>query len=431
MAACASGRSIRGVSGAAMRFWRYLLCLFLSLALTGCAGHQVVRLSDVPAHAERRLLVTFVDRTINRTLSANALDSYTMHGSYGNSDWSERLARRLAERHKVQLLAQWPVTELGVSCVVYEVSETDNIDFALKELQQDSEVQSVQRMQQFEVLGNEVPQPQAYGDPYLGLQTSFNALGIALLHKTTTGRGVRIALIDTGVDAEHPDLRGHIVHAENLAPLGNEQHAADMHGTAVAGVLAAQPGNGVGIVGIAPDAQLLAFRACWPQQAGKLAARCNSFTLALALNQAIRMGSHIINLSLSGPQDTLLQLLIEKALQQGITVVAALPEQDQGGGFPASVPGVLAVGYGDSEHGAGLTAPGKDILTTLPNQAYEFMTGSSFAAPHVAGVAALLLQLHPDWRAQDIGRVLHANMHLSAEQLNPLFDSQTFIAEQR
>jgi len=412
-----------------MTLWRYRFCLLLSLVLAGCAGHQVVRLGDVPAHAERRLLVTFVDRTINRTLSANALDSYARHASYGNSDWSERLARRLAERHKLQLLAQWPVTELGVSCVVYEVPETDNIDFALKELQQDSEVQSVQRMQQFDVLGAEAPE--AYSDPYLGLQTSFNALGIAHLHKTTTGRGVRIALIDTGVDAEHPDLRGQIVHAENLAPLGHEQHAADMHGTAVAGVLAAQPGNGVGIVGIAPDAQILAFRACWPQQTGKLAARCNSFTLALALNQAIRMHSHIINLSLSGPQDPLLQLLIEKALQQGITVIAALPEQDQGGGFPASVPGVLAVGYGDVEHSAGLTAPGKDILTTLPNRAYEFMTGSSFAAPHVAGVVALLLQLHPDWRAQDIGRVLHANMRLSAEQLNRLFDSQTFIAEQR
>jgi len=395
-------------------FLSRLILLSLWLSLAACS--HITDFSRVGDNAadQRRLLVTFVDQTIGRTVSGNALDNYPTGGQYQNSGWSGRVARALAERHHLQVVAQWPVTELGVSCVLYEVPEGLPLSVVMSALNKDRQVAAVQALQHFQVLGGD-PVPMA-SDPYVHLQTGFQALGIAELHRTTTGRGVRIALIDTGVDSSHPDLQGQINYSENMAPEPADHNMADLHGTAVAGVLVARPDNGIGIAGIAPDAKLFAFRACWPSKPQALAANCNSFTLAFALNQALRMGCGIINLSLSGPDDPLLRQLVDKALAQGTLVVAAMPKPSQIGGFPANVKGVIAVGEDDSNHPA-IVAPGKDILTTVPQQSYNFMNGSSFAAPHVAGVAALAMQLHPDWRSADILHLLRSSSHNLAAQL--------------
>lgn len=396
--------------------------------LTACTtSTDFSDLGDSTTAEDRRLLVTFVDRTINRELPGNAQDGYRIRGQYNNSGWSERIAHALAERHHLQVIAQWPMTALGVSCVVYEVPGPLPLQKVIMELQKDGEVSSVQQMRSFQVLGNNQPSSKPYSDPYLHLQSGFRSLGIADLHRMTTGRGVRIALIDTGVDIDHPDLLGQIKYSENLAPVPSNHNLADVHGTAVAGVLSALPDNGIGIAGIAPEAEIYAFRACWPDQPDLPAARCNSFTLALALNQAIRMDSRIINLSLSGPEDPLLRQLIEKALEQGIIVIAAVPGKDQAGGFPANIPGVIAVGQGDEDIKSKIIAPGLDILTTVPHQAYDFMTGSSFATPHVAGVVALLLQLHPDWQAVDVKRFLGGDLNLLTANL---LNEATAVAKQ-
>lgn len=386
--------------------------LWIAVLLLGACANttDLSRLGDSAPGEERRLLVTFTDRTINRELPANALDGYRLRGQYGKSSWSEDVAHALADRHHLQFVAQWPVTTLGVSCVVFEVPDNLPVQQAITELQQDRDVSSVQRMQSFQVLGKQSRAEPSYSDPYLHLQTGFNSLRIADLHQVTTGQGIRIAVIDTGVDTEHPDLKGQIQYSENTAPEPVNHNLADVHGTAVAGVLAAHPDNGIGIAGIAPEADILAFRACWPEKPDALAAHCNTFTLALALNQAMRLDSQIINLSLSGPDDVLLRQLIEKALSKGIIVVAAVPGKGQAGGFPANVPGVIAVGQAEAEQPSQVTAPGQDILTTVPHQAYDFMSGSSFATPHVAGMAALLLQLHPAWKAADIKRRLGSNI---------------------
>jgi hypothetical protein len=393
--------------------------LWVSL-LAGCAPTtDNLRLGDPPGGEERRLLVTFVDRTINRNLLGNTQDNYRLRGQYHNSGWSERLARRLAERYQLQFIDQWPVTELGVSCVVYHVPETLPLQEVMAALQHDPDVSVVQLMHSFEVLGRQPPAT-PHNDPYLKLQAGFQSWGIAELHGKSTGQGVRIALIDTGVDIDHPDLKGQISHFENMTPEAGASNFAEIHGTAVAGVLAARPNNHIGIAGIAPAAEILAFRACWPKKSGALAARCNSFTLALALNQAIRLGSHIINLSLSGPEDLLLKMLIDKALSKGIVVIAAVPGEDQDGGFPASLPGVIPVAQEGKDHKPGIVAaPGLDILTTVPHEGYDFMSGSSFATPHVAGIIALLMQLHPDWPVTELKhRLIAESGRLTAHAVN-------------
>jgi subtilisin family serine protease len=387
---------------------RLVTLLALIVLCMGCANQtDYSRLGDSGAAQEHRLLVTFVDRSINRDLPGNSQDAYLVRGSYGNSSWSERIAQKLAERYRLQLIAQWPVTELGVNCVVYEVPESLVVNQVIETLRKDNDVGSVQLMQSFRVLAEQADKQAIYSDPYLPLQSAFNLLSIGEWHKKTTGHGVRIALIDTGVDLNHPDLKGQINYTENMAPEPGDHNLADKHGTAVAGVLSAKPNNGIGIAGIAPEAEVMAFRACWPDQPNSLAARCNSFTLALALNQAMRMNSQIINLSLSGPEDPLLKMLIDKALSKGIIVIAAVPGKNQPGGFPADIPGVLAVGQGGETGSNEIVAPGQDILTTVPHEAYDFMSGSSFATPHVAGMAALLLQLRPNWQVADIKQQLH------------------------
>jgi subtilisin family serine protease len=397
---------------------KFMLLVLLAVQLSGCANKtDYSHLGDSQNAEERRLLVTFVDRSINRVLSGNAQDNYKLRGQYNNSSWSERMGHQLAERHQLHWVAQWPVTELGVSCVVYEVPETLALQEVITALQKELNVSLVQKMQSFEVLGEQQSAVKTYSDPYLQLQTGFQSLGIHELHKSSTGQGIRIALIDTGVDLDHPDLKGQISYFENLAPEPDDHNLADRHGTAVAGVLSALPDNGIGIAGIAPGAEILAFRACWPVKPGSLAARCNSFTLALALNQAIRMNSRIVNLSLSGPVDPLLQQLIEKALVKGIIVIAAVPGNDHVGGFPGIIPGVIAVGQSAVANNSEIIAPGQDILTTVPHQAYDFMTGRSFSTPHVAGVVALLLQLHPMWHTADIKRLLDNDSHLLTAKL--------------
>lgn len=389
------------------------LC-WLAFGLAGCAGQaQFPHLTETGAAEERRILVTFVDSGIGRELPANPMDAYRARGGYDNSDWSVRRAEALAGRYRLNLVAQWPVTALGVACVVYEVPAGQSVTQVLAVLARDKQVDSAQPMGIFRVLGQPAGEPKSDGgDPYLKLQTGYRNMKIAAAHRYATGKGVRIAVIDTGVDGRHPDLAGQISVSENLAPEPPaDGDTADVHGTAVAGVLAAHAGNGIGIAGIAPDAKIHALRACWPERPGVSAALCNSFTLALALNEAIRLETQVINMSLTGPDDPLVRKLIEKALEEGLIVIAAEPGQGVAGGFPANVEGVIAVrGAAESKARAALAAPGTDVLTTVPKGAYEFMSGSSFAAPHVAGTIALLLEARPGLTGTEAFRILAGSL---------------------
>jgi subtilisin family serine protease len=163
---------------------------------------------------------------------------------------------------------------------------------------------------------------------------------------------------------------------------------SERHGTGVAGIIAAKADNGVGIAGVAPDARLLGLRACW--QAGT-ATLCDSFSLAKALYFAIQQKPDVINLSLSGPNDRLLRELVRTALARGSSVVTAFDPKQRDGGFPASVPGVIPVSDAFSR-GRVYTAPGRDVPTTQPGGRWFLVNGSSYAAAHVSGLAALVKQ---------------------------------------
>src|SRR5215210_6475586 len=317
--------------------------------------------------------------------------------------WAQATAQ-LAQSYRLRTVYSWALASLGEQCVVFEVTGGRQVQDVAKRLASDPRVESVQPIETFEVVAQ--PQPvKTWNDPYANLQHSAEELHLGQAHRWATGKGVKVAVIDTGVDLDHPDLRGRVVKAQNFVDRGERSFTSDIHGTAVAGVIAASANNEVGIVGVAPQAEIYALKACWQQPAGAREAVCNSYTLAKAVDFAILQGVQVLNFSLAGPTDPLLGRLIGHALARGIVVVAAdggTPSRD----FPASYQGVIGILGSDDLRGsvavAGggkapstLGAPSVDILSTVPHGSYDFFSGSSLAAAQVSGIAALLLEKSP------------------------------------
>ncbi|WP_139556802.1 S8 family serine peptidase [Methylotetracoccus oryzae] len=348
-----------------------------------------------PADEERRILVAFPDGSIGRIPSGDSTNGYRRRGHYGSSTWGVREAGDLRDRHALAEMDQWPIPVLGMHCVVYRVPEGRSVEVAIEGLQREDGVALVERMRTFRTLA------EVASDPYSRLQPALKTMRVADVHPFATGANVQVAVIDTGVDVSHPDLVEQIADSKNFTA-HEDTSVADIHGTAVAGIIAAQDHNRTGIVGIAPDAKVLSLKACWPEQANRPASVCDTFTLAQALNTAIQKNVRIVNMSLAGPGDPLLELLIKKGLAQGITFVASVPPDGSRDDFPASVDGVIAVRSAGSVPPAAavaphsVAAPGTEILTTLPNHTYSFVTGSSYATAHVSGLIALMLQARRD-----------------------------------
>jgi len=295
-----------------------------------------------------------------------------------------RLAQRIADRHGLSLVDAWPMAMIGYDCFVMAVPPGRSTVDAVNEMSRDREVAWSEPVQLYSGESASV----APNDPLFAAEPAAKQWHLADLHRIATGRGVTVAVVDSGVDARHPDLSGQIALRLNFVPRGRD--AIEDHGTAVAGVIAAKSNNGVGIAGVAPGARILALRACWQGGSGIASTTCDSFSLAKALYFAISTKADVINLSLSGPDDRLLRELLKVASRRGLTVVSAFDSRRADGGFPANVPGVIAVS--DGRHGHAYIAPGRDIPTTEPGGRWFVVNGSSFAAAHVSGLLALARQ---------------------------------------
>lgn len=318
------------------------------------------------------------------------------------------------ERFRLRPVYAWPMESLDEVCVVFELPADRTVAEMIELLSGNRLVRIASGVSRFRTLG-----APAWNDSYVGLQHGLETLEVAAAQRWATGRGVKVAVVDTGVDLSHPDLEGRVSVARNFVPSGDETFTSDAHGTAIAGVIAARANNGIGIAGIAPEAELLALKACWPDPPASRQAICDSYTLARALDFAILSGAQVLNLSLAGPEDPLLERLLRRAEEKGLVAVAAVDESGAAP-FPASVPSVIAVraaplvpaggealdpAAGGSSDRA-LSAPGADILTTGPRGTYDFFSGSSLAAAHVSGVAALLLEHRPGLTTAELRRLL-------------------------
>ena len=368
----------------------------LAAWLCGCAAPQPRAAAEVAdgGAASRQLLVML------HVAAAHFRPDVNYGGSYGTrigGDGRRRVAEALAGKYGLKVVDDWPMPALGLDCFVMEAGDGAPLAGLVAALADDPRVESVQRMQIFHVL--------AHNDPLYPLEPAGKAWHLSELHRLATGRRVRVAEIDTGVEADHSDLAGRVAVERNF--VDERTNVAEAHGTAVAGIIAARADDAIGIAGVAPESELLALRACW-EPSPREPALCSSFTLAKALQFALERKAAVINLSLGGPSDRLLERLIDVALERGIVVVAAVDPRTPGGGFPASAAGVLAVAEDDGQDApaGALLAPGRDIPTTITAHKWGFVSGSSFAAAHVSGLVALLHELDPRLRTGEVHALL-------------------------
>ncbi|MFD9223887.1 type VII secretion-associated serine protease mycosin [Streptomyces sp. NPDC060064] len=248
------------------------------------------------------------------------------------------------------------------------------------------------------------------------------------LWQDTKGKGVRVAVIDTGVDNANVQLKSAVdasagkdlLKPDKDSPSDDKRGKTDGtvdevgHGTKVAGIIAARPRKGTGFVGLAPEATIIPIRQNDEKNSG------NDKTMATAIEHAIAKGADVINISQDTTKplslDSTLNKAIQQAIQKKIVVVASAGNDGMDGKlkdtYPAAFPGVLAVASSDrnneravfSQAGGfvGIAAPGVDVVSTVPGNGQCVDNGTSFSAPYVAGVAALLKAKYPGWTVPQI-----------------------------
>lgn len=343
------------------------------------------------------------------THAGSSMLGYAPPTNYGAGQRAISMLASMREHYGWHEVTGWPIKALSLYCIVLEPPAGMTREDLLAALAKDERVALAQPLQDYTVYSAQNAEgPHKYNDPYADLQRGFVETDAALAHNTSQGDEVHIAIVDTGVDTAHPDLQGRIHDVSNEVDGDSPAFNHDPHGTEVAGIIGAIGDNHVGIVGIAPKSIISIYKACWYPTTVEAGARCNSFTLAKAMAAILDTDARVINLSLGGPADPLLNKLLMQLLEQRRIVVAALPPDGSTRGFPDSASGVLVVRVSGAKPAPPdvLSAPGNDILTTQPGGGYDFTSGSSMAAAHVSGIVALLLALSPELDARSIRELL-------------------------
>lgn len=322
-------------------------------------------------------------------------------------------AEAVADRAGGEVVSAWPLAAIDRFCYVVrlpaEIGQTEANAIFLR----DPNILSAQPMTRFDL------SEARYSDDLVPIQDSLRSMNVLAAHHVSTGRGITVALVDSAVDTDHVDLKDQHITYRDLVDPAAPPEVAERHGTAMAGLIAADNANNQGIVGVAPDVRLLALRACWssaPPTSGPEV--CNTFSLARALNFAVLNGADIINLSMGGTRDDLIVQLINAAEARGIVVFAA-----HGSGpvprFPASEPSVIAAKTVRPEGDrSAVTAPGRDVLSTEPGNRYDFFSGDSVATAHSVGVAALLMAGDPDLGPAEIRRAFAARPEMAGSSID-------------
>ncbi|NUT35789.1 MAG: type VII secretion-associated serine protease mycosin [Hamadaea sp.] len=256
--------------------------------------------------------------------------------------------------------------------------------------------------------------------------------GLNRLPTGLDGRGVTVAVLDSGVQSSHPALSGRLTSngRDFLSSGGGVPGGEDCrgHGTAVASLIAGKPRDG--FRGIAPGAKIMPIRVNETIGGDTEDGRKTDDTkIAAAIDWAVDHGADVINLSfayLNGDAEpekhAVFAAAVRRAVEKDVVVVAAVGNDEKAtDSFPANLPDVIGVAairddgvlWGNSTHGAfvDISAPGggkEGVLVAWPGGGYTQHAGTSFATPIVAGTAALLKQLHPDWKAAQFARQLTA-----------------------
>lgn len=244
--------------------------------------------------------------------------------------------------------------------------------------------------------------PSILDDPYAEQQRALRQVQAPTSRQIITGnREILVAVLDTGIDANHEDLKGKVAAEVNFTD-SSTPHDVCGHGTLIAGIIAANSNNGIGITGIAPESRLMNVKVANDRR------ECRASAVAQGIIWAVDNGAHVINISIElGETSAALEDAVNYAWRQGAIIIAAAGnEGGQSPVYPAFYENCIAVtatrqdgtlaplsNYGDW---VDVAAPGFNIYSTLPDNRYGYKSGTSFATAHISGFAALLFDVLKD-----------------------------------
>ena len=356
-----------------------------NLEAVGNAGRPIRRGFVLPSAGERRFLANEVVLDIPN-IPAPTLDA-------------------IAQRHRLTLIGSRSLALTGHTLYRWRVDDGRPVADVIRALAGEQRLSAAQPNFTFTLQQQQSRPPPSEGDP---AQYAVARLRLAEAHRLANGDNVLVAVIDSGIDISHPELAG--VVAASYDAISGDAQLPHPHGTAMAGVIAA---HGT-LIGVAPRVRLLAIRAfgAGAEQQG------TTFGIIAGLDWAVQHGARVVNMSFAGPADPALQDALAKARKKGLVLVAAAGNAGPKSPplYPAADPNVIAVTatdmndhlFAQANRGGyiALAAPGVDILTPAPHAAMQLCTGTSVAAAHVSGIAALLIERKPSLRPDEVRKIL-------------------------
>ncbi|MEA2864871.1 MAG: hypothetical protein QOC84_2827 [Bradyrhizobium sp.] len=312
-------------------------------------------------------------------------------------------ADALARRHGLARLESQNFPLVGATIGLFRITGRRPAETVSREFASDARVRSVQP--NFRYVLQDQQAAVTEGDP---AQYAVAKLRLPQAHRLAHGANVTVAVIDSGIDVKHPELANAI--AGSFDAFGSKE-GPHLHGTGIAGAIAAH----ARLMGSAPSARILAIRAFGVAPGG---AQSTSFVILKALDYAAAHGAQIINMSFAGSKDALIERAIAATAAKGIVMIAAAGNAGPKSPplYPAANAEVIAVSATDdqdklfaaSNRGGhiAISAPGVDIFLPVPDEKYQMMSGTSFSAAYVSGVAALLLERNPALKPAEVRAVL-------------------------
>jgi subtilisin family serine protease len=333
----------------------------------------------------------------------------------------------LQRRHRLTPLERQVSQLAGTTLYRWRIPDRRSVRIVVRELESDGAVASAQPNYRFAL---QQADAKAEGDP---AQYELAKLHLPQAHTLARGDNVRVAVIDSGIDSQHPDLADAVVESfDALAPLkpsaASDPIKPHRHGTAIAGLIAAH-GK---LLGAAPAAKILAIRAFDPDGTGS--SDGTTFAILKGLDWAAAHGARVINMSFAGPSDPAIHRSLGAAHKKGIVLVAAAGNAGAKSPplYPAADPDVIAVSATDendnlfemSNRGSyiAVAAPGKNVFVAIPDSGYERSSGTSYSCAEVSGIVALMLERDSSLAPDRVRAILMATAHdLGPKGHDPMF----------
>ncbi|WP_257165262.1 S8 family serine peptidase [Bradyrhizobium sp. SRS-191] len=313
-------------------------------------------------------------------------------------------ADALARRHRLQRISSQNFPLIGATIGLFRITDRRSVEAVRRAFAADRSVRSVQPNYRYTL---QQSAPPAEGDP---AQYALAKLRLPEAHRLAQGSNVTIAVIDSGVDLKHPEFADASFDAYDA--LGGDE-GPHVHGTGIAGVIVSHKR----LMGSAPYARIIAIRAFGVGKKGG-GPESSSYVILKALDYAALHGAQIINMSFAGPKDAVIERAIAAVAAKDVVMVAAAGNAGAKSPplYPAANPNVIAVSATDtrdqllpaSNRGnyIALAAPGADIFLPAPDGKYQIISGTSFSAAYVSGLAALVLERNPALKPETVRTVL-------------------------